>query len=69
MNHVFNRWGAAGWAVLFVVGLLVYAGAADRLDSKRSDEVATAKACSQAVEAAGETTVRLPAACDPYFTP
>jgi uncharacterized membrane protein len=65
MNHVFNRWAAAGWAVLFVVGLLVYAGAADRLDSKRSDEVATAKACSQAVE----TTVRLPAACDPYFTP
>jgi hypothetical protein len=42
MNHVFNRWLAAFLALMFVVGLVMFATAADHFDSKHTKGNGTA---------------------------
>jgi hypothetical protein len=55
---------AALWAVLFVVGLVLFGGAADRLDSKRTTDAQVLKAC-KAVWIQNVDPKELPEYCDP----
>jgi hypothetical protein len=63
LNHTLTRPMAAVWAAMFVVGLVGFGVSADRLESQRSDAIATDKSCAEAVKA-GVVVKALPQICD-----
>jgi hypothetical protein len=63
LNHTLTRPAAGIWAALFVIGLVGFGASADRLESQRTDPIATAKSCADAVTA-GVRPEALPPICD-----
>jgi hypothetical protein len=61
MTDALKGWQAGVCALVFVVALLTFGIGADRLESKRTDEVAAYKACAEA-ETAG--VIKLPSICN-----
>jgi hypothetical protein len=61
MNNALRSGGAIACAIVFTVALLTFGIGADRLDSKRTAELAAYKACADA-ETAGVT--KLPSICN-----
>lgn len=61
-NAIRGRWAFIMYC-LFVVAVLVFAGSADALDSKRSGEIAVAKSCADARKAG---VMNLPGICTQY---